>query len=167
VESMLCDWCEYFDLCPAKGGPGVVADTSQGELGVLTDDERAALVDEFLDIEKRKKELEKRFKDIKEIFAEQVQAGSSAFLAGGEEGSGVLVTRRKELALPTKTADSEAVEIITDLVKTAGCFEDFADINIRSLQKALDGDELPPELRDRLKPLRKVKVSDGFKSKKV
>ena len=42
VETNLCDWCEYYTLCPAKGGPVVAVVEPETEPATESDSEDAS-----------------------------------------------------------------------------------------------------------------------------
>lgn len=150
-ESALCNWCEYLSLCPAKGGAGVVAQAPQIPLR-LNARELAAVIDEYLVLDSRKKEAEQRQQELREIITVHAETGTTTFLAGSG-GGGVIVTVNQAMKLPTRSADRRTYEQIREMLQTAGLYQPFSALDMGKIQDALETGALPPDLTARLRPL--------------
>lgn len=153
-ESALCNWCEYVSLCPAKGGPGGVAPTPEAPPR-LNPRELAAVIDEYLVLDGRKKEAEKRQLELREIIAAHAETGTTTFLPGGG-GGGVIVTVNQAMKLPTRSTDLRGYERIREMIQAAGIYQPFSALDMSKIQDALETGGLPPDLTARLRPLAHV-----------
>ena len=163
-ETTLCQWCEYFALCPAKSGKGVEA-PSQTVLTDLSPQRVTALVDEYLVLDRGKKEAEKRIEEIRTLLVQMGEAGSSRFFRGsGNEG--ILVALSKVVKLPTKSANEKAFNEIEAIVREAGLLENFSSFDIGYFQKALNEGQLPPAVAEKIKPYETETISDRLRIKK-
>jgi len=164
-ESNLCDWCEYYALCPAKGGSGVVVDDRQETLLAANKDELPGLVDEYIACDRDKKELEDRQQQIRKALLDFCEVGSSN-LFGGTGGGEIVISLNKIAKLPTKTADSTAVEKMLEAVREAGLRDEYTSLDVASLQKDFTDGSLPAELMEKLKVFENIIVQDRLRIKK-
>lgn len=147
-ESALCNWCDFLEICPAKGGDGG-AKSDQIEIKLPPDEECQKLVDEYIQLNQQKKEIDNRRDEIKQVLISGGIMGSNKFFPG-TGGSGLNVSLLKSNKLPGKSADAKSYEMIMELVKESGLYEEFSALDMRSLQKAFDGGKLPKEMRAQL-----------------
>lgn len=163
-ESSLCQWCEYYSLCPAKGGKGV--ESPQRVLTDLNPQLITALVDEYLALDRGKKEAEKRIDEIRAQLVGMGEAGSSRFFRGsGNEGLQIALS--KVAKLPTKAANEKAFGEIEAIIREAGLLPEFSAFDIGSLQKALNEGQLPNEVAGKIKPYESEVMSDRLRIKKA
>lgn len=148
TESALCNWCDFVEICPAKGGSGGVK-SDQIEIKLPSDEQCLKLVDEFLDLDQKKKDVDKRRDEIKQILISGGIMGTNKFFPGSG-GRGLNVSLQKSNKLPGKSADAEKYDQITELVKGSGMYEEYSTVDLRALQKAYDGGKLPQEMRGQL-----------------
>jgi len=165
-ESNLCDWCEYYALCPAKGGAGSAIAKPVKARPELSAEERTALVDEYVAVNRRIKELEKRLKEIRPVLVGQAEEGTSTLLPGSG-GEGLMVSLQQIMKLPTASADPESVEAMQELLKEYGLWEEFGALNVSRLEKALTEGRLPPKLITKLQAFQKPSVRETVRIKKV
>jgi CRISPR/Cas system-associated exonuclease Cas4 (RecB family) len=160
-ESSLCRWCEYFALCPAKGGSGAAAG-AQIDLHRPSPAEQTALVDEYIQLDRRIKEGEKRQNEIRGLLVRLCETGSSTRL-DGSDGEALMFTLAAFLKLPGKSVDTEAYETIVRIVKDAGLYDIFSSLDMAALQKALTAGDLPAEVGKQLAPFQIETVSDRLR----
>jgi putative RecB family exonuclease len=166
IETNLCDWCEYFKLCPAKGGPGVVVEVPDTSPVSLTKNESTRLVDEYIALGKQIKDLDGRQKEIRSILVRSVEPGTGSLLAGsGAEG--LMVTLQRIAKLPTASSDPKAVDKIREIVEEAGLWPRFASLNLSQLEKALTEGDLPEVVIEKLTAFQKEQTRDSVRVKKL
>ncbi len=165
IETNLCDWCEYFKLCPAKGGPGVVVVEPDTRPVSLTKEEKKPLVDEYIALSKQIKELGSRQKEIRSILVQSVEPGSESRL-DGSGAEGLMVMLQKITKLPTASSNPTAVEEIRKIIEEAGLWPRFAALNLSQLEKALTEGDLPEAVIEKLKEFQKEQVRDSVRIKK-
>lgn len=164
TESNLCNWCDFVEICPVKGGTGMVK-SDQVEIKLPPEEECRKLVDEFIDLSQKKKEVDIRRDEIKKILISGGIMGSSKFFHGSGD-KGLIVSLSKSNKLPGKTADAEKYAQITELVKQSGVYEEYSILDLRSLQKGFDGGKLPKEIRGQLKMFSTPAVASVVRIKK-
>lgn len=147
-ESALCSWCDYNEICPAKGGTGRV-ETPQEELPLVTGEPLRELVDSYIALDAQKKEIGKQLESMKKQLIRAAENENTKRLDGKTAGS-VMVTTRNIEKLPTKTANPEVIEIIEEIIRKEGLYDAYSQLDMRSLQKAFDAMELPESIRDTL-----------------
>ncbi len=166
IETNLCDWCEYYDICPAKGGPGVVAMEPDTQPVSLTDDESRRLVDEYIAIGRQIKNLDNRQKEIRSVLVRSVESGTSSLLEGSA-GEGVVITLQRITKLPTSSSNPKAFEAIREIIAEAGLWPKFASLNMARLEKALTEGDLPEAVIEKLTAFQQETTRDSVRVKKV
>jgi RecB family exonuclease len=164
-ETSLCDWCEYYELCPAKGGSGVPA-TEQTTISITSEEEQKQLVDEYVELNADKKKLEKRLGEIKDALIQCGDTGTSKFLDGTGD-MGVLVTIKNIAKLPTKSSDEATYNKIRQVVEKAGFYPQYSALDVRSLQKDLTDGKLIAELDAELRKFEEPATQSTVRTKKV
>ena len=165
-ETNLCNWCEYNQICPAKGGTGVPVGPEQQELRPVSDEEVKRLVDEYVALDSEKKRLDKEIKEIRPMLIHAAESGSSQMLQGSQD-RGIMVTIERLSKLPTRSADEVAHKKIRELVEEAGLYGHYSSLDLSSLQKALSDAALPESLTEKLKLYQQVGVRETLRIKKL
>lgn len=165
-ETNLCNWCEYYELCPAKGGSGVPSGDPQVEIGALSKEEIAGLVDEYLACDGEIKRLDKRVREIREILKQNSVVGTST-LHEGNQGRGIMMTLTNVEKLPTKSVDEHLADKMRQWVREEGLWDKYSSLDILSLQKDFTKGSLPSSLMERLKEILSVVVQDRLRVKKL
>jgi len=152
-ESSLCDWCVYFELCPAKRHKLALQDEIDVEFDPETGKELAR---KYLELDRNIKLLkseEKALRDDIIRFCEEVDVSSL------EASNGALKVRKSiSQGFPTKTEDERAFAEISFLIREAGIEECFK----------LDGGVLFKEFyaRERLAPELRAKLEKFLRDKR-
>ncbi len=119
-ESAICDWCVYFELCPAKRHRLAIED----EIAVEFDAEQGRrLAEEYLVINDEKKKLESKLKALKEDIVRYCTNYDVSNLAA-PRGS-ITISSQETQAFPGKTDDEEAYLEISMYIRNAGLDECF------------------------------------------
>ena len=163
-ETALCNWCEYFSICPAKGGAGSPV-PAQKELPLLSDEQRQAMIDEYIELDGRKKEIETKLAEIKETIIALAGSESSTLFEGASRGA-VQVTKTSVEKLPTRSVSPVAFAKIEKAVREAGVFEEYSSLDIRGLQTAFSEQSLPDALLDQLRELAELTIQSAVRIKK-
>lgn len=146
-EGPLCNWCAYKEICPARRHLLTLED----EVAVDDDALRAqGIAERFLELTKQTRADKSELDSLKiEMFEIAERMGVTAL--EGKQGR-IKLTDRESGKFPARTKDKEAFLAVTALVKDVGIdlFESYADLNLTSLYKALESEELPTELREHL-----------------
>ncbi|HSG98922.1 MAG TPA: PD-(D/E)XK nuclease family protein, partial [candidate division Zixibacteria bacterium] len=146
-ESGLCNWCEFYSLCPAKRHRIMLEDeVAVSEPAVYARD----LADKYLTIKQR---MDSDKAELDQLKLELADLARELELAVVEGNAGrIKFTDREVEAFPTKTADKAAVAEIGALVRQADpdLYDVFAELNLNALLKALLKDQLPAPLAEKL-----------------
>lgn len=149
IESGLCRWCAYYSLCPAKRHS-----ISLGDKEVPPDEDEISaseLADQFLTLKRRQEAGKSELDALREELIATARRLELTSLEG-KQGT-VKITDRIQSAFPTKTDSREAFMNISALAKAEGLelFEAYAELKPAELYKAFTREELPLELREKLK----------------
>jgi hypothetical protein len=161
-ESALCNWCDYYEICPAKGGRGAEDIGGQESIDLLTEVEIQQLVDEYIALDTTRKEADKRQRAIREMLVPFGEMGSSKVLAG-TASAGLMISLSKIAKLPTRSADPDAVDEMLNLIREAGLEGEYTVLDTTALQKAFTEGRLPPDLMERLRRFEQIKVQDRIR----
>jgi putative RecB family exonuclease len=164
-ESALCDWCDYNQICPAKGGAGASAGEAQQTITSMNESEVTSAVDEYIACDQEKKRLEKRLKEIREAFKQACGAESEKSFEGSD-GRRIMMTLSTLAKLPTKAADKDAVERMKKFVQDEGLWEKFSSLDVANLQKEYTNGTLPESLMKELKRFEIIVMQDRLRIKK-
>ncbi len=165
-ETGLCDWCEYYSICPAKGGEGAIVENAQRELKPYSETELTSLVDRYVELDEQKKKIEAEIKKIKPELARHGEVGSGRLLKGSGNW-GVMVTSSSIYKLPTKSSDKEKFDIIDELIKQAGLYPDYSTLDVAALQKALSEGQLPEALDKEMQKYGRPAVRETVRIKRL
>ncbi len=147
-ETNLCNWCEYREICPAKGGTGKV-DEPQEELPLVTGAPLRELVDDYIALDTQKKEIGKQLERMKRQLIDAAKHENTKLIEGRGDGAVKVSTMNME-KLPTMTADKDKFWQIDEIIRQEGLFETYGQLDIRRLQKAFNEMKLPEDIQDTL-----------------
>jgi hypothetical protein len=164
-ESALCDWCDYFGICPAKGHRLAVDALPPNE---YLDEPGVALVNRLV-------ELRATVKVTGEAMTEEIERVEDALLHYAREHRYTVVvgddheatvSESEVLSLPRK--DDPAREPLEAAVRHLGLWDDVSDLSLSKLGKALTEDRLPPAARAELAPFAtsQPRVTIGLRKKR-
>ena len=145
-EGPICDWCVYFELCPAKRHQL----TLKGNIVMEFDAKMGRdLAGKYLKLNNEKKVLESEMKALKQDIVRYCEETDVTNIMA-ETGSIKLIVREGE-AFPSKTADRDAFLAISQLAREAGLDESFR-LDEKVLYKEFYSKErLPDDLKGKLK----------------
>lgn len=164
-ESALCDWCDYFGMCPAKGHRLAVDTLPPNE---YLDEPGVVLVNRLV-------ELRATLKMTGEAMTEEIERVEDALLRYAREHRYTVVvgddheasiSESEVLSLPRK--DDPAREPLEAAVRHLGLWDDVSDLSLSKLGKALAEDQLPPAARAELAPFAasETRVTIGLRKKR-
>ena len=142
-ETPLCDWCAYPEYCPAKKHAVLTESLSANE---YLNEPGVKLVNRFVDLDRRKREVESEITRVKEALIHYARKNNVQAVKGS--GHRVLVRFYRGLAFPGK--DDPARPELEDLVKELGLWERVAVLSPVSLAKLVERGELDPEMAEKI-----------------
>jgi RecB family exonuclease len=115
-ESALCNFCDYFSLCPAKRHRLILEDETAADSDEKTTMQSAAeLADRFIEMDRHLKEIRQEHEALKEEIASTARELSLEKLSGSTADVSVRATQEDKLI--TKTEDSDKFAELSRLVR--------------------------------------------------
>jgi putative RecB family exonuclease len=143
-ESPLCAWCAYKEYCPAK------AHKIKVKKDVSLNDDGKLLVDDYLFLVNKKKELtkdlDKQIDDLKERIIYYSKQNNYERIYGSN--SSVLVKEYESLKLPLK--DTKEREVLEKLLKESGLWEEVSDVSYSGLASAISSGMFSEDFKENL-----------------
>jgi len=144
-ESAICNWCVYFELCPAKRHRLALDDDIPVEFDKSMGKEMA---EKYLNLSREKKLLDSQLDALKQDIISFCAAVDITRLEGS--GGHIKLSVSESETFPTKSDDENAYYEISALVREAGIEECFKlDQNIL-YKEFFVREKLPPALKERL-----------------
>lgn len=150
-ESRLCDWCDYFDICPAKKHLAQVRKLPPRE---FKEDEGVQLVDNYSKLLVEKSRLNLELKDLQEqideieelVFQFAKQFGAERLFGSDRQ---LKVTIRDTFRAPSSTnkTEQELRDQLEALLKRANFWEQVSQLNSQRLIKLYEEGDLPQFVR--------------------
>ncbi len=153
-ESALCDWCLYYELCPAKRHKLAIDKEITDDFDAISGEQ---LAEEYLELNLKKKQIQTHLDALKEDIVSYCEEND---LAGLEAPHGsVKITISEVESFPSKNESEDDYLEISYMARQAGLEECFKlDQNI--LYKEFYAKErLPENLADKLKNFLRMKKS--------
>ncbi len=145
-EGAICDWCVYFELCPAERHKLTLDEKIDIEFDARMGHDLAG---KYLKLNSEKKILESELNALKQDIVRYCEEEDITNIMA-DTGSITLSVRESE-AFPTKSGDEEAFLAISQLAREAGLEESFK-LDERALYKEFYARErLPGDLKEKLK----------------
>ncbi len=150
-KSMLCDWCDFQQICPLWKHPKKVEKLDENK---YRKDPGVKLVTSYSELEEEKKQLKTK---IAEIEQEQAKIAEAAIEFAEKEQSWVIdgpdkqlvVTVKEELSAPTRKEDSEKWEGLRKTLIESDKYVDVSTVNSNMLNRMLK--TWPQEFIDKIK----------------
>jgi hypothetical protein len=150
-ESGLCDWCPYWDLCPAKKHLAKIKALPEAK---WKDEPGVAIVDAYAEGWRKKKELEAGEKVV-EAELEELRKAAIAFAE--KEGVQVIagtdarlrVTGKDRIISPGKGTEARAA--LEGKLRELGVWDEVAMLDPFALEDAIVAKRWPPEVLGKLK----------------
>jgi putative RecB family exonuclease len=143
-ESALCDWCEFYSICPAKKHLFQLQELPPNE---YRDNDGVKLVEEWVRLTAEKKEVERRVDAemgrLREAVIAYAEHNELEVIAGVENK--LRVKLRHGLKVPAVADDPIKVQALKSKLQAMGVWDDVSQLNRFALDRLLDGDELTIE----------------------
>ncbi len=154
-ESALCDYCPYFELCPAKRHRRAIEDEASDVLNPETGKE---LAEKYLLLNEEKKKIESELNALKEDIIGYCDKTDMVRL---DSDSGFIkITSTEKDGFPTKTEDNKAFMRLSQIARAAGldeCFKLETNILFKELYAK---EKLDENLTEQLSQFVRKKRSD-------
>lgn len=159
-ESMLCDWCEFASICPAKKHLYSLAEATPEE---FHDDDGVQLVDAFmrayLERQEATKKAEAELEGLRERIARFVKENHLEVVVGTDHK--LRVKFMSGLKVPVRAEDPAAYEALIDTLRTSDLWAKASTLDRHAVLKLLDDEELPESVRTKIKD--RLVADDGVR----
>ncbi len=145
-ESALCDWCDFFDICPAKKH---LAEVRQLPPREFKEDEGVKMVDRFAELQHRRREIDDELTSLRSdliLFARQFEVDK---VYGSSNRASV--TEKQTLKVPD-ARDKERRAQLERFLKENDLWEQVSNMYGPRIVKLFESGELPVDLRRRIEP---------------
>ena len=147
-ETALCNWCGYWEYCPAKKHLIKIEELPEKE---RKKEKGYVLVDRYAELKEQASHLGDEIEDVKEQLIEYAQDNDLEVVRGTEKRARVSIKTEKRL--PSKSSDEDVYSEMVDQIKEAGVWEAESTLNTRKLARDLESGNLPDALAKKLKTM--------------
>jgi putative RecB family exonuclease len=148
-ESALCDWCEYYNICPAKQHEVRLSELRPSEFRLETG---VNLVDRYVALKEKAKQTEKQTEEelekLEQAILDYAEKNAVTVVVGTEKK--VRIQEKETISLPTKSSDPTAYSTVVELLRQAGQWDKVSSFDGRAAVSALDAGELPEPVAGQL-----------------
>lgn len=153
-ESALCDWCDFFDFCPAKKHLARVLPLAPKE---FKEDEGVALADKYSELHAKRFALKKQIAEIEEEMAQveeeiiryALQFGMTR-LYGSSRFLNVKIEETFRLPTNSNKAERPMREKLEVYLKNTGIWQDVSQLTPARLVNLFEAGTLQPKLQSGL-----------------
>ena len=168
-ESNLCDWCEYFEYCPAKQHEIKVEALPPNKYlkddGVTLVNKYASIKDKIKELEDQQKEFKRESESIGEAAIKYAQKGGITKIIGSDHL--LRIVESEDLKFPHVNGEKRGE--LEECVKKAGIWEQVSSLDLPTLSKMVKEETFDKKIMDQLLKFgeRKTKTSVKLSKKKV
>jgi len=145
-ESMLCDWCEFHSICPAKQHEIATSLMTPEEFNA---DDGVQLVDQFMIAKNHEAEAKQELEEARQRIVEFSTQTNMTRLQG--HNYSVKINRRTEQSIPTQKDPNRAE--LEAVVHASGAWDQVSDLSRSKLPKALQTDLFDANTKKRIAEL--------------
>ncbi|MFH1016791.1 MAG: PD-(D/E)XK nuclease family protein [Pseudomonadota bacterium] len=161
-ESFLCNYCAYYDLCPAKKHEVQIAELEKTGADVSCDD-GVKLVDRYVAAQTREQEAKREKDELRTPIVDFAKAGNFERIVGTTHALKIAIENK--LKLPS-SEDAQARELIRQRLHDLGLLGQFSAVDFRALERALSSGDLQAKLTEFLKSEESVRITASKRKEK-
>lgn len=155
VETALCAWCEYRDLCPlfrhAEQTAAMPPEKRAAEDGVLLVDRLSELEARKHDLRAEIKALDLEIEDVEGELARYARAKGIARVTGAHHEANIV--EKETLKLPTRSGSPDAFAELEAGLKALPVWKEVSHLDAHAVVERLKAGEWAPEVRDEVERL--------------
>lgn len=155
VETPLCGWCEYRDLCPlfshAERTAALPPEKRVADDGVMIVDQLAELDARKHDLRGEIKALDLQAEELEDELARYAKAKGITRVTGTTSEANV--TQKETLKLPTRTGSPDAFAELEAGLKALPIWKEVSHLDAHAVVERLKSGEWPVEVRDEVERL--------------
>lgn len=142
-ESMLCDWCEFRQLCPAKRHAVTLSEKSPQEFAA---DDGVKLADQYAQAKRRLDEADEKVEALKLQIIDFVDQMGFTKL----QGHGVQVSVSKSPNWKMPSMEDPQRKRLESIVRDSGLWDQVSDLSKSKLTKTIGTKSFDPVFRDQI-----------------
>ncbi|HEQ98154.1 MAG TPA: PD-(D/E)XK nuclease family protein [candidate division Zixibacteria bacterium] len=146
IESALCDWCDYYHICPAKKHVHLTEMMSPRE---FAEDEGVQMVNRYIEVKDALAELKAEKEQIERNLFEFCKQLSVEVVRGSTHKVKVK-SEPSYKAKFTASDDPAEKERFLQFIKERGLYDELMIIHYQKLNSAIKGTQLSPDIRQAL-----------------
>lgn len=147
-ESMLCEWCEYYSICPAK--KHLVA-TRALSAAAFSADQGVILADKFIEAKRRQTAAEQEAESARQLLLDfSTKQGITA--VRGHDAK-VKISYLPMVRLPSSERAPDELAQLENIVRASGKWDRVSRLWDKKLRDALQTDLFTPETKKKISPL--------------
>lgn len=143
-ESMLCDWCEYYDICPAKRHLVITQGLSAEEFAA---DQGVGLADEFIKAKTRLDAAKAHLEQTRQLVLEFATQQNITTLRGRDRKIKITTSLRERL--PSQR-QPDALAQLESAVRASGKWDSVTKLADKKLRDALQTDLFDPATKQQI-----------------
>jgi putative RecB family exonuclease len=147
-ESMLCDWCEYYSLCPAKKHIVATRELSGAEFSA---DQGVVVADKFIEAKRRVDAAQTDLEVARQLLLEF--AGQQGVTAVRGHDAKVKVLQKTRKSIPTKTKHPDGLARLETIVRSTGKWDRVSKLADKELRASLQTDLFAPQEKELISSL--------------
>ncbi|MBI4744834.1 MAG: PD-(D/E)XK nuclease family protein [Actinobacteria bacterium] len=152
IESKLCDWCDYPDICPKKKHFYKVQSLPANE---YLNDDGVQLVNKYVELDIKKKEIESEISKLREAVVAYAKLENLQVIEGSDHALKVKISQ----AVKWPTKQEKYREELDKLILSSGHWNEVSDLNGYKLTKVLSAGRWDKSLTESLEKYKKIEES--------
>ncbi|MBC7349729.1 MAG: PD-(D/E)XK nuclease family protein [Candidatus Aminicenantes bacterium] len=145
-ESVLCNWCAFWDYCPLKKHEAGLEKLPANE---YLSEEGVVLVNKYIEYLNQKKEAEAELEKLKEAIIKYAEKNNISRVMGSE----FHITLSKQQRIKIPNAGDEKRVLLDNLIRQAGWWDRLSSLDRYALEKAIKSRQLEEQLLQKLSGL--------------
>ena len=146
--SALCDWCGYWEYCPARKHPAKIAAMAPA---MAAKEDGFALVNEYSRLKEEERKATEAAEAVRLRLIEYSRREDVSWIQGGSRAASVRVQTIP--GFPARSADPSKYGEVEGIVRQAGLWDDFAMLDLKGLLEAVSEGKLDADVAKRLKAM--------------
>jgi len=147
-ESMLCDWCEFYAICPAKRHLVVTRELSAEQFSA---DHGVILADKYIDAKRNADAAKADLESTKQLLLDFADHQDITTVRGHD--AKVRITHASRFRLPSQRTHPDELARLETAVRSSGKWEEVSKLSDRKLRDALQIDLFEPTVKEHIASL--------------
>jgi len=147
-ETMLCDWCEYYSICPAKRHIVATRELSAEEFSA---DQGVVIADKFIKAKYRVDAAKTDLDVARQLLLDFAEHQNITAVRGHD--AKVKIHHAPRISLPTKTRHADQLARLETVVRASGKWDQVSKLADKELRNSLQTDLFKPAEKQQIRDL--------------